>query len=256
MPYRSMDTEEVADYLHLTVAEITEYVKTNQIPHQVRGGRVVFLRGEIDAWASQQILALENQKLVDYHKRSTRDTRSVLDQDALIPELIKPAYINVALEARTKRSAIHAMIDLAESTGRVLDVCELQESVEAREELCPTALPGGLAILHCRHHEAYRFDGSFMVFGRSIQDLPFGAPDGRSTRLFFLLCCQDEKLHLHALARICLMAQRTDLLSHLREAPDRDALYEALYESELAALAGKKRLDTPQSEEPSSESGA
>lgn len=243
MPYRTLDIEEVAEYLHLSTHDVDELVKTSGIPFQNRGGRVVFLRGEVDAWASQRILGLQNNKLVDYHQRSTRDTRSVFDQDALMPELIRPNYIDAGLQAKTRHSVVHDMVELAEKTGRVHDAIELRESVEAREEMCSTAVPGGVALLHCRQHEPYRFDGSFIVLGRSIQDVPFGAPDGRSTRFFFLLCCQDERLHLHALARVCMMAQKTDLIDRLYSAESADEIYEALVSCEAAALAGKKSPD-------------
>jgi len=244
MPYRNMSLDEVADYLHLTNQDVEELVKTGQIPNQYRGGRYVFIRGEVDAWASQRILGLEKQNLVEYHQKTTRGTRAVLDQDALMPDLIRTEYINPAMASKTKRSIIHDMVELAENTGRVLDVVSLRESVEAREEICPTSLPGGIALLHCRHHEPFRFDGSFIVFGRTMQDIMFSAPDGRATKFFFLLCCQDERLHLHTLARLCLMAVKTDMLLRLYEAADEEAIYDIIIGSELAALAGKKRLDS------------
>ncbi|MFA5263268.1 MAG: PTS sugar transporter subunit IIA [Opitutaceae bacterium] len=243
MPYRNLSLDEVADYLHLTKQDVEELIKANEIPNKYRGGRYVFIRGEVDAWASQRILGLESRNLVDYHQKTTRGTRAVLDQDALMPDLLRTKYITPALASKTKRSVINDMLELAESTGRVLDAMNLRESVEAREELCSTALPGGMALLHCRQHEPFRFDGSFVVFGRTIQEIPFSAPDGRATRLFFLLCCQDERLHLHTLARICMMALKTDMLLRLHGAPDDEAIYNIIIGSELAALAGKKRLD-------------
>jgi nitrogen PTS system EIIA component len=236
--------DEVADYLHLTGQDVEELIKTGEIPNHFRGGRYVFIRGEVDAWASQRILGLEDAHLVDYHQKTTRGTRAVLDQDALMPDLLRTQYINPGMVSKTKRSIIHDMVELAESTGRVLDVVSLRESVEGREEICPTALPGGIALLHCRHHEPFRFDGSFIVFGRTIQDIPFSSPDGRATKLFFLLCCQDERLHLHTLARLCMMAVKTDMLMRLFEASDEEEIYEIIIGSELAALAGKKRLNS------------
>ncbi len=242
MPYRILDVDELAEYLHVSRHAVEQLLKTSDLPHQNRGNRVVFLRGEVDAWASKRILGLEAKHLVVYHQKSTQGTRSVFDQDTLIPELMRPEYLNPLLVSKTKRSVIHDMVAMAEATGRVLDPLDLRESVEAREEMCPTALPGGLALLHCRNHDEYRFDGSFLVLGRTSMDIPFSAPDGRGTRIFFLLCCQDERLHLHTLARLCLMVQKTELLSRLYAAEDAAAMYTALVECELAALAGKKRL--------------
>jgi nitrogen PTS system EIIA component len=72
--------------------------------------------------------------------------------------------------------------------------------------------------------------------GRTVQPIPFGAPDGRATDLFFLLACPDPRLHLHALARLCVMAQKTDLLVRLRQAPGAEAMYQSTLAAEAAVL--------------------
>ncbi len=240
MPYRSLELREAAAYLHLTERELEQLIKTTDLPHRQRGGRTVFLRGELDAWASQRILGMAPKRLADYHRESTRGTHAVFNQDALMPELLRPGYIAPALASKTKKSAIRDLVAFAQTTGRVLDPAEFLASVEAREELYPTAVPGGLALLHCRNHEPYRFDGSFLVLGRTVQEIHFGAPDGRPTWLFFLICCQDERLHLHTLARLCMMAQKTDVIARLLAAPGAEAMYDALVGAEQWVLAGKK----------------
>jgi len=164
----------------------------------------------------------------------------VLHQDALMPGMLRPEFIAPALASKTKKSVLRDMVALADRTGLVTDVHELLTSVEEREALCSTALPGGLALLHARFHHQYRFDSSFMVVGRTIQDIHFGAPDGRPSRLFFLICCQEDRLHLHTLARLCLMAQKTDLIARLLDANDAQTMYDVLLESEQTVLYGKK----------------
>ncbi|MDD3180407.1 MAG: PTS sugar transporter subunit IIA [Opitutaceae bacterium] len=244
MPYRTLDLAEAAAYLHLSRIEVEQLMKTTDIPHERRGGRVVFLRGKIDAWASQRILGLPPKALTVYHQKSTHATRAVFEQDALIPDLLPSGFVEPALTAKTKGSVIRDMVAFAGKTGRVLDPRELLDSLEAREELCSTALPGGLAMLHCRNHEAYRFEGSFLMLGRTVQGIHFGAPDGRPTRLFFLICCQDERIHLHALARLCLIVLKTDVLDRLLAAPDAGTMRDALLTAEQTVLTGKKPADT------------
>jgi mannitol/fructose-specific phosphotransferase system IIA component (Ntr-type) len=247
MPYRTLDLTAAADYLHVTRVELEQLVRTTSIPHQIRGERIVFLRGELDAWASQRILGLPPKRLAAYHQKSTQGTRAIFTQDVLLPELFQPGFIDAALSAKTKKSVIRALVALAEKTGRVLDPADLLASVEAREELCSTGLPGGLAILHCRNHEPYRFEDSFIVLGRTLQEIHFGAPDGRPSWLFFLICCQDERIHLHTLARLCLIVQKTDVVSRLLAAPDAAMMYRDLIAAEQAALAGKKPASDPAS---------
>ena len=65
-----------------------------------------------------------------------------------------------------------------------------------------------------------------------------GAKVGTGTDLFFLICCTDHGLHLHILGRLCLLANGTDLLQNLREAPDAEAMHAALKAAEDEFLAG------------------
>lgn len=240
MSHRTFTTEELAEYLHLSASDVERLLRESDIPKVERGGRLTFRRSEIDAWASQRILGMPDKRLDAYHTKSMRGTEEVFPEKALIPELLKTSHINLELTSKTRASAIRDMVALAESTGRVFDPRELLTSIEAREALCSTALPGGLALLHARNYDAYRFESSFIVLGRTIQSVPFGAPDGAPTRLFFLICCQDDRIHLHTLARLCMIATKTDILTQLFDSPDTTTAYDALVAAELLVLPEKQ----------------
>jgi PTS system nitrogen regulatory IIA component len=240
MSYQTFTLEEVAEYLHLTLADVERLVENEELPCEERGDRVVFRKQDIDAWASQHILGLQDRGLVEYHQKSTRGTRQVFANEAIMPEMIQAGYIDPALAAKTKASVVREMVALADRTGKLIQRRDLLESLEAREELCSTALPEGLALLHPRHHDPYMFESSFIVLGRPVQEIHFGAPDGQPTTLFFLICCQDDRIHLHTLARLCLMAQKTSLLAQLREAPAAAAMHAHILAAEAQVLGGKK----------------
>ncbi len=237
MPYRTFSLEEVAHYLHLNEAEVERLVKDQEIPFERHGARVLFRKIEIDSWASPRILGLEGRQLADYHRKTSDDTRTFLRQAAILPDMIKPEFIEPTLPAKTKASVLREMVHLAQRTERVWDSEDLLKGLKEREELCSTGLPGGLAILHTRQAEAFLFESLFLLLGRTVQGIPFGAPDGGPTDLFFLIACPDERLHLHVLARLCIMAQKTELLVNLRAAPDAAAMYESLIASENEVLA-------------------
>jgi excisionase family DNA binding protein len=236
MPHRMLTIEEVTDYLHLAPGDVRRLMSETDIPHTLRGGRTLFLRSDVDAWASQRILGLAGKRLDAYHEKSMRGTREIFPDDALIPQLLAPADIDLALPSKTRASVIRDIVALADRTGRVTDPKELVKSIEEREALCPTALPGGLALLHARHHAPFRYEGSFIVLGRTVQAVPFGAPDGRPTRLFFLICCEDDRIHLHALARMALMVMKTDLIDRLLDAANGETAHAALVAAELSVL--------------------
>jgi nitrogen PTS system EIIA component len=233
---RTFTSDELATYLHITTGDLERLIRETDIPKVMRGGRLSFRRSEIDAWASQRIIGMPGARLDAYHRKSMRGTREIFPEDTLIPELLKPSYIDLDLTSKTRASVIRDMVALAERTERLFDPRELITSLEAREALCSTALPGGVAMLHARNYDAFRFDGSFLVLGRTIQAIPFGAPDGRPTRLFFLICCQDDRIHLHTLARLCVIAMKTDVLLQLDQVADSNSAYDALVTAEQAVL--------------------
>lgn len=242
MPHRVLSVAELTKYLHLMPGDVERLLRETDIPHTVRGQRPVFVRSEIDAWASQRILGLPDKRLDVYHAKTVRGTREQFPQLALIPELLDERAITLTLAAKTRASVIREMVALAETTGHVLDGRELQQSVGDREAMCPTALEGGFALLHARHHAPFRFEHSFIALGRTIQGVPFGAPDGRPTRLFFLVCCEDDRIHLHALARLCLMAQKTHVIAELLAAESPAAAHASLRAAEAAVLPAADEL--------------
>jgi nitrogen PTS system EIIA component len=245
MPYRTFGVDEVARYLHLSRADIERLVSDRDIPCERHGERLVFRKVDIDGWAYQRILGLEGRGLSEYHQKSSRGAQQLVAHEAIMPERIRPEFIEPALTAKTKASVLRQMVGLAEKTGRLCDPRALLQGLEAREELCSTGVPGGLALLHSRNPESYLFDSAFLVLGRTIQQIPFGAPDGRSTDLFFLIGCPDDRLHLHTLARLCLMAQKTDLLADLRQAADAEAMCNCIITAEQTVLAGRAHSADP-----------
>lgn len=232
MPHRTFNVKEVAAYLHLGLGDVETLVKQGEIPHEKQRDRIVFRRSEIDSWASQRILKLPEKRLRDYHVRSSASLREISLSGALIPQLATPARIRTTLSSRTRASVIRDMVQLASETDLVSDSAELLRLIEERERLCSTALPEGFALIHPRHHDPYLFAESFLVFGRTVQPIHFGAQDGTPTDLFFLVCCQDDRIHLHTLARLCSMCLETGLLTALRHAASADDMLVALCQAE------------------------
>ncbi len=142
MPFQILNLEGVADYLHLTVAEVEQRVKDREIPFEKRGDRLVFRKREIDAWASQRILGFAGQRLAVYHEKSTRHTQKMLPRETILPELVEAGAIDSAMTSKTKASVLRDLVGLAEKTGHVYDAKTLLASLEAREELCSNGVAG------------------------------------------------------------------------------------------------------------------
>ena len=239
MEHQFLSENEVAGYLNLTLEDIRDRVKSREIPFHTRGRRVVFDKGEIDLWASRRILTLPEKRLEVYHQKSSKGTAAFLHQAAIMPQMIQPDFVSPAMVSKTKASILRELVALADKTGRLNNPRALLESLEAREALCSTGMAGGFAMPHPRTHDAYLFESSFIVVGRSLQPINFGAPDGEPTKLFFLVCCQDDRLHLHILARLCFMAQKTQILVKMDTAPDADSIFNCLITAEAEAMSDR-----------------
>lgn len=232
MPHREFNLDEIADYLHVTKGNVEQLVRRKEIPFVIKGGRTIFRRDEIDSWASRRILGLSDSQLTDYHKTSSTRAHDLSAKHAIIPELIKPGYIEPNLRSKTKSSVIRDMVEVAERTELLNYPDDLLAGIQEREQMCSTALAGGMALLHTAKHEPYMSEDTFIVLGRTVQPIPFGSPDGRTTDIFFLLCAQDDRTHLHILARICMISYHTSLLMDLREADEATAMRDILLKAE------------------------
>ncbi|MDZ4197966.1 MAG: PTS sugar transporter subunit IIA [Kiritimatiellia bacterium] len=245
MPHRSYSLNELADYLHLPAEQIEELARRGEIPCTRRGGRLSFRPTEIDAWVSQHIIGMNGDGIRDYHHRSSSRMIDLSRQQALIPDMLLPDFILPQLSSKTRSGVLRDLVEAAERTGRVASSRDLLASLEERERMGSTALPGGLAIPHPVRHDPYLFDESFILVARAAHPIPFGSPDGELTDLFFLSCCGDEQLHLHLLARLCMMCHHTAMLFKLRETRDSQVMLHILLAAEEEVLAADRRKVSP-----------
>jgi len=241
MPHRILSLEEVSEYLHMSEKALQALVRGGEIPHEKNGDRVSFRKVEIDAWASHRLMESSETDIETFHKKSSAKQHDLSDSHSIMPEMLHASGIIADLSCRTKPSTITAMVDLADKTGLLIHKEDLHKSIVDRENLGTTALRGGVALLHPQHHDPYTFDDSFIVFGRNLQRIPFGSPDGKTTDLFFMICCQDDSIHLHLLARLCMMCYHTRLLYELREAETTDEIRELILDAEAEVI--KLRLE-------------
>lgn len=236
MPFRVFNLAEAAEYLQLAEKAVEDLARRGDIPCERQGNRLNFRHNAIDEWASRRVLGFTEEKLSDFHRRSTAKYHDLSDEAAIVPALLKPEWIDPAMNCHSKSSVIRHMVELAERTGLLCYRDELLESLIEREKLCSTALSGGLALLHPRNHEPYMFEDSFVVIGKTLSQIPFGSPDRSTTDIFFLVCCQDDRIHLHVLARLCMMCHRTSLLLELRETMDPVEMHRVLVASEKQVI--------------------
>ena len=140
--------------------------------------------------------------------------------------------IAVPLAARTRGSVITSLVEVAADTGWLWDPDKMAEAVRAREDLLPTALEGGMALLHPRRPLSTILAQPFIAFGRTGSGIPFGGPRGSLTDLFFLILSTDDRGHLRVLARLSRLLADSEFLSALRAAEDAQAVRALIADTE------------------------
>ena len=236
MPHKIFSLQQAARHIRIPERELFHLVQREEIPYLKRGDEVVFEHRMIDDWAQRRILGLPPRTLAEQHREETITRLRQDSNDILVERLLRPEWIAPNLASHTKPGVIRDMVALAVTTGLLYDDTALLREIEARETASSTAISGGAAFLHARYHDPYFASDSFIVFGKTAQHIFFGAQDGEQTDLFFLICCMDDTLHLHVLARLCMLAHGTMLLSDLRAATSSDEMYHILCRAERDLL--------------------
>jgi PTS system nitrogen regulatory IIA component len=230
------DLQSLADYLHLDPALVSKLVERGKLPGRRVGGQWRFSRHEITFWLERRIGASDDAELAQVEDAMQRGGGPRAEDLLPVSQLLPVQAIAVPLLARTRISVISSMVELAGSTGWLWDVPRMEEAVRLREDLFPTALDNGVAMMHPRRPLPSIVGQPFIAFGRTERGLPFGAPGGGLTDLFFLLCSVNDRGHLHTLARLSRLIGNSDFLAELRGAPDAKSAHEVIKEREAILL--------------------
>jgi len=135
---------------------------------------------------------------------------------------------------------LRELVALAQETGFVYDERALLQAVLGREELCTTAVEGGIAMPHPRRPLPYDLADSVLAVARTSRGVVFGALDGKLTDLFFLTASQDDHHHLHILARLCRMLHEEKWVEQLRHAETPEEMVELMKQREREVIAQSK----------------
>ena len=148
-----------------------------------------------------------------------------------VSTLLTPETIEIPFQARTKRSALERLVEIAGRTWHVWSPDIVLAAMLEREELMSTAFDEGIAIPHTRNPLPNALGASVIALGVASKGIPFGG--GRKlTDVFFLVLCQDTRTHLHILARLGRLARTPNFLDHLREAESAEDAWQFISDTE------------------------
>ena len=231
MPYSDFDVDGLAAYLHLTPQQITRLAERGRLPGRKVAGQWRFSKPAIHEWFEQRIGLSDEEGLIEVEQTLQRSAPAGPSEEICIAELLPREAIAVPLLARTKNSVVHAMVELAASTGMLWDAKAMAEAVLAREEMHPTALENGIALLHPRRPMEKILAQPMLALGRTTKGIPFGGAAPLSD-LFFLICSTDDRGHLRILARLSRLLTLPGFLDSLREADNPASAHQTVVDFE------------------------
>lgn len=232
MAAEDFDIDSLAEYLHLDPAQIARLVDRGKLPARRVGGVWRFAAAEINQWLERQMALLSGDEL-EHMEGVLRGPRGASTSPQVsIADMLPIQAIAIPLDARTRGSVITSMAELAAHSGWLWDVGKMADAVRAREDMQPTALENGVALLHPRRPMPGILAQPFLALGRTDRGIPFGGARGVLTDLFFLILSVDDRGHLQVLARLSRLLSDPTLLDALRQAPDAAAAHAAIAERE------------------------
>jgi PTS system nitrogen regulatory IIA component len=232
MASKDFDIEGLAVYLHLTPQQVERLANRGNVPGRKVGGEWRFSQGEIHHWMEHRMGVLDDQELAHVEDALEQASKPDQQQTVSIAAKLPDEAIDLQLPARTRSKVITAMVDLAAKTGLLWDPAALSEAVRAREDMQPTALDNGAALLHPRRPMPGVLAEPFLALGRVAGGVPFGGAGGTLTDVFFLICSIDDSRHLRVLARLARLLADGSLLSEIRQSTDPQELKRLIAERE------------------------
>lgn len=237
MPTRDFDVNRLATYLHLTPQQVCRLAERSKLPGRKVSGEWRFARAEIHHWLENRIGLSGEEELVKVENVLERSAPEAERGEISIAQLLPIDAISVPLQARTRNSVITSMVELAANTGMLWDPNKMVEAVRTREEMTPTALENGVALLHPRRPMAAILAQPFLALGVTLSAIPFGV-GVPMTDVFFLICSVEDRGHLRTLARLSRLLNVPGFLTGLRSAPDASTTWQLIAQSEEQIAPG------------------
>ena len=177
---KDFDIDSLAAFLHVLPVQVARLANRGKLPGRKVGGQWRFSRAEIHLWMEQRIGLSDDHQLEKMERILEQSARPALDGPIVISELLTVNALAVPLRANTRGSVILEMTALAAQTGLLWDPGKMAQAVRDREEMHPTALDDGVALLHPRRPMPSILEQPLLALGITRQGIPFGAGSGGS----------------------------------------------------------------------------
>ncbi|NLF69015.1 MAG: PTS transporter subunit EIIA [Candidatus Anammoximicrobium sp.] len=216
MATKDFDVDTLAAYLHVSPQQVARMADRGKLPGRKVSGQWRFAEAEIHHWLEERIGVSDEDELIRMENVLERHRGGPEEEAVSLVKMLPLLAIAVPLRAKTRGSVIDEMTQLAAQTGLLWDPERMAAAVREREDLHPTALDIGVALLHPRRPMPNILAEPFLAFGRTYHGVPFGGVRGGLTDMFFLILSTDDRGHLRTLARLSRLLSDSTTLDGLR----------------------------------------
>lgn len=234
MSHEWMTLDELARQLGRDRREIERLVQRGRLPGHKVGGDWQFHTAEITHWLEQEMREYTDRELAAVEASQLSPEPATEPVASPISQILYPETVQVPLEARTKRSVMESLIEVAGRTWQVWEPATVLKAVREREEVMSTAYENGVAIPHPRNPVPGSLGESILAYGRTLSGIPYGGSHRYLSDIFFLVLGKDSKTHLLTLARLGRLIQLPEFLDDLRHAPDSASSYGVIIDADAS----------------------
>lgn len=130
--------------------------------------------------------------------------------------LITEEQVVLDLSGTDRHAATRGLAERLVVSGRCTDLDGFLADVRAREETMATGLPGGIAIPHAR---SAAITEPALVFGRHLEGIDWGAPDGPAQIVFLIAAPADGgEAHMQMLPKLARALMKPEFIAALTTA--------------------------------------
>ncbi len=227
--------DELAAHLGRDRREIEKLASRGRIPGRKVKQEWKFHSIEITHWLEKELREYSEPELKNLEKMQQS---TELEVDVPVSSLLDVRTVQVPLDARTKRSVLETMIEVAGRTWEIWEPASVLKAVQDREEVLSTAFDNGVAIPHPRNPLPDCIGKSILAFGKTSSGIPFGAPKRQLTDMFFLVLATDSRTHLHVLARLGRLLQISGFVDELRGTQTSEEAFELICKADEKTVTG------------------
>src|SRR6056297_177553 len=144
-----------------------------------------------------------------------------------ITDLLSKETIELNLESKTKTDVLIELANILENSGKLNDIDDFLEAVNAREKEFSTGIGKGIAIPHAKTN-AVKVPS--LVFGKSDNGIDFDSADKKDSHLFFLIAVPEKSSneHLKILSKLSRSLMHDELRESLMNAESKEEILQLL----------------------------